>query len=98
MKDILVACIIFFLVSCSGHKQAITKELQVGPKVKPVFIELKSPAPHLFAIRANRNTWIKESESHYIHENNEIIFYFEQGFREFVVFDESGYPIKSMSY
>ncbi len=56
------------------------------------------PENRLFELKAHRDEWIKASCSHHIHSNGECIFYFELGFRAFVVFDDAGYPLNMLSY
>ena len=86
MKILTYLVLLLVLVNCSN-------------KTEPVFTALDvNPVRMLFDRKASKDEWVKLSSKHELHEQNEGIFYFEQGFSAFVVFDELNAPIRYVEY
>jgi len=87
------------LVALLGVGCAPTKvDPHAIPPVDPGVLMGDGPAPNLFKRKAHKSEWVKASCSHWFHDYGEGIFYFECGFRAFVLFDKDGYPTDLKNY
>ena len=94
-----------FLVCLGGCASPSPKTTNVPPSASEMDAIQKayhtSPAEGLFARKAHKSDWIKVATLHVEPKeltNGEAIFYFETGFRAFVVFDDNGIPNRYENY